>query len=198
MDLYRGKIKETGEWIIGAVLCIGKKAYALASENLIPEQPMYNGMALGCGLEDKCITDRYEAAYYGWEEALERYKEEFPIWVELEPETVTRCCDRSDIPGNVLFEGDVFWNQDNLLFEICYGRYMAFCPGDKEWLESVGFFAVSKDAEELYGVKEPMPLGTTEDYATLAGNVFDNPELRQSGGDDLSEEGRQPFLMPAT
>lgn len=90
--------------------------------------PAYNGMAMGCGLEDKGLTEKaYLAMEYGWEEALERYEEDFPIWEELEPETVTRCCDRHDVPGNVLFEGDVYRNPDNLLFEICYGKYMAFC-----------------------------------------------------------------------
>ena len=54
---------------------------------------------------------------------------------------------------------------------------MAFCPGDKEYMENVGFFVISKDAEDLYGVSEPMPLGSTEDYAVLVGNIFDNPEL---------------------
>ena len=165
MELYRGKSKKTGSWIIGTVVCMGNRAFALASPNLEPERPAYNGMAMGCGLEDKGLTEKaYLAMEYGWEEALERYEEDFPIWEELEPETVTRCCDRHDIPGNVLFEGDVYRNPDNLLFEICYGKYMAFCPADKAWMESVGFFAVSRDVEELYQVKEPMPLGTTEDY----------------------------------
>lgn len=202
MELYRGKSKKTGSWIIGTVVCMGTRAFALVSPNLEPERPAYNGMAMGCGLEDKGLTEKaYLAMEYGWEEALERYEEDFPIWEELEPETVTRCCDRHDIPGNVLFEGDVYRNPDNLLFEICYGKYMAFCPADKAWMESVGFFAVSRDVEELYQVKEPMPLGTTEDYAYLVGNVFDNPELSQAhkeADSGAAKGAAQPVLMPAT
>ncbi len=34
--------------------------------------PEYHEQAMGCGLEDRCITDRYEAMRYGWDEALER------------------------------------------------------------------------------------------------------------------------------
>ncbi len=34
--------------------------------------PEYHEHAMGCGLEDRGITDRYEAMRYGWEEALER------------------------------------------------------------------------------------------------------------------------------
>jgi hypothetical protein len=34
--------------------------------------PEYREHAMGCGLEDRGITDRYEAMRYGWDEALER------------------------------------------------------------------------------------------------------------------------------
>ena len=52
MELYRGKSKKTGSWIIGTVVCMGNRAFALVSPNLEPERPAYNGMAMGCGLED--------------------------------------------------------------------------------------------------------------------------------------------------
>lgn len=178
MELYRGKSKKTGQWIVGGVICLGDKAYALVSEDIFPERPAYHRMAMGCGIEDNNLQENgYMGAEYGWEEALERYEENFPLWEELVPETVTRCTDKHDTAENVLFEGDIFQNPDGLQFEICYGKYMAFCPGDRAWMENVGFFAVSKDAEDLYGVKEPMPLGDTEEYAVLIGNIFDTPEL---------------------
>ena len=34
--------------------------------------PEYHEHAMGCGLEDRGITDRYEAMRYGWDEALEK------------------------------------------------------------------------------------------------------------------------------
>jgi hypothetical protein len=34
--------------------------------------PEYHEHAMGCGLEDRGITDRYEAMRYGWDEALDR------------------------------------------------------------------------------------------------------------------------------
>jgi hypothetical protein len=33
---------------------------------------------MGCGLEDRNITDRYEAMQYGWDQALERVAERLP------------------------------------------------------------------------------------------------------------------------
>ena len=69
MELYRGKSKKTGSWIIGTVVCMGNRAFALVSPNLEPERPAYNGMAMGCGLEDKGLTEKaYLAMEYGWED----------------------------------------------------------------------------------------------------------------------------------
>ena len=200
MDLYRGKAKTTGDWIVGAAVVIGEKAHILGSESLFPERPAYHGMAIGCGLEDACITDRYEAAAYGWTEALDKYEENFPRWIELEPETVTRCTNRHDILGNVLFEGDVFRDQEGVLFEICYGRYLTNQRGNC-FLDNVGFFLVTRDKRRFRGkyISENVcPLGTTEQEAYLVGNIFDNPELCQSVGEDSGEEADQLALMPAT
>jgi len=35
-------------------------------------QPEYHDQGMGCGLEDRRITDRYEAMAHGWECAMER------------------------------------------------------------------------------------------------------------------------------
>lgn len=36
------------------------------------DYPEYHYQGMGCGLEDRGITDRYEACQYGWDEAIER------------------------------------------------------------------------------------------------------------------------------
>lgn len=176
MDLSRGKSVKTGDWIIGAAVCIGDKAHILGSENLFPERPAYHGMAIGAGLEDADITDRYEAAAYGWTEALDRYEENFPEWIEVIPETVTRCTDRHDIPGNVLFEGDLIQNKEGIIFEICYGRYF-IKPPKCVISDNTGFFVVTEDESEI-NVGNVRTLGTPETDVYLVGNIFDNPELR--------------------
>ena len=40
--------------------------------------PEYRSSAMGCGLEDRDIADRYEAMYYGWCQAIERVAESLP------------------------------------------------------------------------------------------------------------------------
>ena len=201
MDLYRGKAKMTGDWIIGAAVVIGEKAHILGSESIFPERPAYHGMSVGAGLEDACITDRYEAAAYGWTESLERYEENFPKWLELEPETVTRCTGRHDKSNNVLFEGDVIKAESGRLFEICYGTYFTYDPDSDGYIESVGFFKVTHNPQlppGKFDFPDIRPLGKTESYATLVGNIFDNPELRQSAGEESGHDAAQPLLMPAT
>lgn len=69
---------------------------ALALENLAMKQivdsvtnldnePQYHDEGMGCGLEDRDITDRYDACRYGWDEAMERvYGEVIPCADELD------------------------------------------------------------------------------------------------------------------
>ncbi len=69
---------------------------ALALENVAMKQivdsvtnldnePQYHDEGMGCGLEDRDITDRYDACRYGWDEAMERiYGEVIPCADELD------------------------------------------------------------------------------------------------------------------
>ena len=69
---------------------------ALALENVAMKQivdsvtnldnePQYHDEGMGCGLEDRGITDRYDACRYGWDEAMERiYSEVIPCADELD------------------------------------------------------------------------------------------------------------------
>lgn len=51
----------------------------------LDNEPQYHEEGMGCGLEDRGITDRYEACYYGWNKAMERvYGEVIPCAEELE------------------------------------------------------------------------------------------------------------------
>ena len=39
------------------------------------DEPEYHAQGMGCGIEDRDIMDRYDAAEYGWDAAVERYQE---------------------------------------------------------------------------------------------------------------------------
>lgn len=184
MDLYRGKEYGTGGiWLVGTVIEISDRdKYILLSDFIDPERPAYNGISIGCGLEDNCITDRYQAAEYGWMDALERYEEKFPEWVRLEPETVTRCTEKRDKNGFVLFEGDIIQVPHGIgysKYEIRYGHYAGFDTFNEEFTDTVGFYMVSDEKHATYdGNLIPFPLGYTELNAELIGNVIDNPQWK--------------------
>lgn len=64
-----------------------RELYAIATSEAAPPadvepvaivEPNYNDQAMGCGLEDRNITDRYEAMAYGWECAINRMFEQIP------------------------------------------------------------------------------------------------------------------------
>lgn len=83
-------IKET------KVMALAKAYQQLAAENValkqivdsvtdLSNEPQYHSEGMGCGLEDRGITDRYDACRYGWDEAMERvYGEVIPCAEELE------------------------------------------------------------------------------------------------------------------
>ena len=75
-------IKET------KVMALAKAYQQLAAENValalenvamkqivdsvtnLDNEPQYHDEGMGCGLEDRGITDRYDACRYGWDEAI--------------------------------------------------------------------------------------------------------------------------------
>lgn len=73
-----------------------RKLDALATENVALKaaiayvcdkgnQPDFSHEGVGCGLEDRGITDRYEAASYGWDKAMDRmYSEVIPCASDIE------------------------------------------------------------------------------------------------------------------
>lgn len=50
-------------------------------------EPEYHDCGMGCGLEDRGITDRYAAMEHGWESAMERIYEEVIPFIDDLPET---------------------------------------------------------------------------------------------------------------
>lgn len=51
----------------------------------LDNEPKYHSEGMGCGLEDRGITDRYDAMQHGWDCAMERvYGEVIPCAEELD------------------------------------------------------------------------------------------------------------------
>ncbi|MGX6574239.1 hypothetical protein ACWM58_13755 [Klebsiella quasipneumoniae] len=87
---------KTGNMLADQNSQLAAENVALALENVAMKQivdsvtnldnePQYHVEGMGCGLEDRGITDRYDACRYGWDEAMERiYGEVIPCADELD------------------------------------------------------------------------------------------------------------------
>jgi hypothetical protein len=103
--LFRGQRVDTKEWVYGH----------LSDEDHILENgftceiqaPEYHTEGMGCGIEDRNITDRYDAMHYGFQEALEMYAQELPDFFKVIPQTVGQFTGVLDRNKNKIFEGDI-------------------------------------------------------------------------------------------
>lgn len=152
--LFKAKRIDTGEWVEGYYAFIGNKHIIIKKE---PEN-FYSD-------DDKGKLSGNEIT-------------------EVKPKTICRCtgkCDNTktkEFPeGKLIYENDIVESQlCGLRMVIRYGTYQAYCPADKDYMDSVGFYA------EAAGYPD-MPIGDLNDYALKIGNIFDNPELLEGGAE---------------
>ena len=89
----------------------------------------------------------------------------------VDEDTICKCVGQGYMDYEVAYEGDIFESQvSGDILILCYGIYQAYCPMDKTYMDSVGFYAKCKGYPD-------MPIGDLADYALKKGNIFDNPEL---------------------
>ena len=90
---------------------LAKEFKQLAAENVglkaivdsvtdLSNEPQYHSEGMGCGLEDRGITDRYDACRYGWDEAMERiYGDVIPCAEELDFSATDRIVAEAEARG---------------------------------------------------------------------------------------------------
>lgn len=98
---------------------------------------------------------------------------------EVLPETRCRDSGKEYMDCEKAYEGDIFQSQGSgTVMVLRYGVWQAYCPADRDYMDSVGFYAEAKGFPQ-------MPIGDLQEYALKLGNVFDNPELlSEIGGED--------------
>lgn len=89
-----------------------------------------------------------------------------------DPNTVGLYSGKKDKKGKEIYSGDILENSSGTRFEVRFGSYAMYCPVDNCMMENVGFYVVAD------GYYEDMPLGPTEEYALIIGDIFKNPELK--------------------
>jgi len=80
-----GLPQEVIEYVHGLVAENARMREIIDAVTDLDNEPQYHEVGMGCGLEDRGITDRYEAMRHGWDAAMERvYGEVIPCDEELE------------------------------------------------------------------------------------------------------------------
>lgn len=94
------------------------------------------------------------------------------MWHDITPGSIGASTMMPDMAGREAYEGDIIENSDGIRMKICLGVHLSFCPADRAYMPSMGFYAIAPDLPQ-------MPIGSLEDYATIIGNAFENPELNK-------------------
>jgi len=102
---------------------IEARVTGVAPEPITIELPDYNASAMGCGLEDRNITDRYEAMRYGWDCAMERVFAQIPddpLYTHAlpaqpaEPVNASNCVSEDEAMQMLQMLGDGPYNQGDV------------------------------------------------------------------------------------
>lgn len=107
-------------------------------------EPEYHDQGMGCGLEDRGITDCYDAMFHGWEKALERVYGENIAWAKDALSLETLPAEKKAIPTDwedrVLSEMDrrfnlkgedddrMRWDDTQIGVEFAISQFKAMLP----------------------------------------------------------------------
>ena len=159
---FRGKRVDDGAWVFGSIVYGCDGVFILdKNQSVIPDEPEYHFEGMGCGLEDRNITDRYEAMSHGWEDAIERFTSNLPNFVEVLPETVGQFTGLLDKNGKEIYEGDVLRDGKGENGVVTY-------------VENVACFFAVRDGKEAWDLNEGDPTRPCQlQYTEVIGNIHD-------------------------
>jgi len=162
---FRGKRVDNGEWIYGSLVVADNGTFIIElGIGIIDFSPEYNANAVGCGVEDRGLEDRYEGAEYGFDEGVRRTLENVPEFIEVIPDTVGQYIGHKDEVNTEIYYGDVIDNDDYIFLvrNALYGCYLEQLshPEDEDDEDWSAYLSTH-----------------LTDNSKIIGNVWDNPEL---------------------
>ncbi len=106
---------------------------------------------------------------------------ETEIGIEVEENTIGQYTGLKDKNKKEIYEGDILKYAGGGIYVVVFDEMMIMCPQDKIEMPSPGYYGI------LIGdkAKELCPLGITQRLARVIGNIYDNPELLEEGGNKL-------------
>lgn len=159
--LFRGKLKNKEKWM---------------------DKGEWMEGSLLCNDVDGMIECRIiESLLTGGEEAR-------AIAYEVDPESVCQYTGLTDKNGRKIFEGDIFIDHfdDSIMGIVRYGEYRRMFSDD-ELTGHVGFYIEWQKRKAIIR----KDLGYWARNSEIIGNIFDNPELTEQGGDFTYEHDRK-------
>lgn len=170
---FRGFSKDFSKWVYGSLLNTPSGTFILEEGDSVDfVEPEYHASGMGCGLEDRNITDRYEAMQHGFDRAVEKMAESFPPFIEVIPETVGMWTGLKDKNGTDIYEGDIvqFRSTDSYEYDSNY---------DYEKLGDTPILAVMRWSIEACGFRAAFQsrFKVTVSMLEVVGNMHDNPQL---------------------
>lgn len=99
---------------------------------------------------------------------------------EVDPNTVGECTGLPDKNGKLIFEGDIVESEfTKMPYLVCFGEYTYTNDyGEEEC--ACGWY--NKDSDDIV-----TGFGCPETWATVIGNVVDNPELLEGGANHAAD-----------
>jgi uncharacterized phage protein (TIGR01671 family) len=163
---YRGKRIDNGEWVYGSLYFNGKDKYWILPYGYDPnpEPPEYP--ALECGVEDRGLQkDGYGAAFYGFDNAVSRYTDNIPLWIEVIPESVGQFTGLHDKNGKEIYAGD-----------IC--KYL-YCPDEFVTISWDNVLLTFKGTIISEGIvcEDIFFINSDSDKIEVIGSIYENTEL---------------------
>lgn len=122
---FRGKAVN---WVYGSLVRAPDGVFIIEEGiSMRFREPEYHKAGMGCGLEDRGITDRYEAMEYGFQDAVQSCERNYPVIIEVDPETVGQFIGLLDKNRKEIYEGDIVrngWHEDEVgVVEFSYGSF---------------------------------------------------------------------------
>lgn len=141
--------------------------------NILKEQHKYRGKHRHILPENTHLNGTWVIGFLCSENYIATTYEDGLVAEKLvDKDTIGLCSGKKDKNKKDIFQGDILENEAGTRFEVRYGKFTMYCPVDNCMMENIGFYTVAE------GYYEDMPLGPTEEYATIIGNIHDNPELK--------------------